>query len=113
MQQDIEGITWNSIQKHLNTFRYALYTTFIRPHLEYDNKAWGSYLLKDVEALESVQKFALRACCKKWVPYMMNRKAVYSYKGDFFQVWMHRIVSKWKSCISHNDIIRTGGFEVL
>lgn len=44
----------------------VLYTTFIRPHLEYANQVWDPYLLKDIEALESVQKFALRACCKRW-----------------------------------------------
>ena len=30
------------------------------------------HLIKDIEALEGVQKFALRACCKKWTtPYDM------------------------------------------
>ena len=27
---------------------------------------WDPYLVKDVELLESVQKFALKVCCKQW-----------------------------------------------
>ena len=36
------------------------------PHLEYCSFVWDPPLVKDQEALESVQKFALRLCCKKW-----------------------------------------------
>ena len=43
-----------------------LYKTFIRPHLEYCSSVWDPYLIKDVEALEKVQRFGLRVCLKKW-----------------------------------------------
>ena len=43
-----------------------LYTSFIRPHLEYACIAWDPYLKKDITALEDVQKFALKMCTKSW-----------------------------------------------
>ena len=38
-----------------------MYSSFIRPHLEYAMAAWDPFLKKDVE---NVQKFALRVCTK-------------------------------------------------
>jgi hypothetical protein len=47
-----------------------LYTTVVRPHLEYAAPVWSPELIKDISKLESVQKFALRVCTKQWnVPY--------------------------------------------
>ena len=47
-----------------------LYKSYIRPHLEYACQVWDPHIKKDIEALEAVQRFALRACCKKWdAPY--------------------------------------------
>ena len=43
-----------------------LYKSFIRPHLEYSSIVWSPYLKGEVEALEKVQKFALRVCTKSW-----------------------------------------------
>ena len=43
-----------------------LYITFIRPHLEYACTVWSSYLQKDIQALENVQKFAFRVCTGQW-----------------------------------------------
>ena len=43
-----------------------LYTSFIRPHLEYACIAWDPYLKKDITAPENVQKFALKMCTKSW-----------------------------------------------
>ena len=43
-----------------------LYTSLVRPHLEYSIEVWNPYLQKDVAALENVQKFVLRVCFKKW-----------------------------------------------
>ena len=43
-----------------------LYVSNIRPHLEYMCQAWDPYLKKDIEMLESVQKFALQVCSKQW-----------------------------------------------
>ena len=43
-----------------------LYVTYIRPHLEYACQVWDPHLKKDIQTIESVQKFALRACTKLW-----------------------------------------------
>ena len=43
-----------------------LYKAYVKPHLDYCSFVWDAPLVKDQEALESVQKFALRLCCKKW-----------------------------------------------
>ena len=44
----------------------ALYVTQVRPHLEYAIPVWDPHLSKDIEALESVQRFASKVCTKKW-----------------------------------------------
>ena len=44
----------------------TLYTAYVRPHLEYCSCVWDPFLQKDVDLLESVQKFALKVCCKQW-----------------------------------------------
>ena len=38
----------------------ALYTTYVRPHLEYCHQAVGPFTRKDVEALEKVQRKTTR-----------------------------------------------------
>ena len=43
-----------------------LYTSNIRPHLEYAVPAWDPHLQSHINALESLQKFALKVCTKKW-----------------------------------------------
>ena len=43
-----------------------LYKAYVKPHLNYCSFVWDPPLVKDQEALESVQKFALRLCCKNW-----------------------------------------------
>ena len=46
---------------HLDpTILKALYTALVRPHLEYANQVWCPYLVKDVEAIENVQRRATR-----------------------------------------------------
>jgi len=37
-----------------------LYTSLVRPHLDYACVVWKSYLLKDIRALEAVQRRANR-----------------------------------------------------
>jgi hypothetical protein len=48
------------------SFRYrdkkifpALYTRYVRPHLEFSSAAWSPYLQKDIDMLETVQKRAV------------------------------------------------------
>ena len=43
-----------------------VYTSYIRPHMEYAVPAWDSHLRSHVHGLESLQKFALKVCCKNW-----------------------------------------------
>ena len=44
----------------------ALYVTQVRPHLEYAIPIWDPHLSKDIEAIESVQRFASKVCTKQW-----------------------------------------------
>ena len=44
----------------------SLYVCLIRPHLEYLGQVWNPHLLKDINKIENVQKFALRLCVKQW-----------------------------------------------
>ena len=47
-----------------------LYVSLVRPLLEYASPAWSPYIIKDINSLESVQKFALKVCLKQWnMPY--------------------------------------------
>ena len=43
-----------------------LYTSTVRPHLEYASQVWNPHLTKHVNQLEQVQKFALKMCLKQW-----------------------------------------------
>ena len=55
-------------QFYLNTSTSSLlklYLSFITPILEYSCQVWHPYLVKDIEKLECVQKFALRLCVKQ------------------------------------------------
>ena len=43
-----------------------LYLSTVRPHLEYASSVWDPYLKQNIEAIEQVQKFALKVCQKDW-----------------------------------------------
>ena len=43
-----------------------LYLTIIRPNLEYASPVWDPYHKTEIEAMESVQRFALKMCLKSW-----------------------------------------------
>ena len=43
-----------------------LYSTLVRPHLEYACEVWSPHLKKDIKKVEQVQKFGLRMCTKRW-----------------------------------------------
>ena len=43
-----------------------LYTSLVRPHLEYASPVWNPYKSKDITMLESVQKFGCKVCTKQW-----------------------------------------------
>ena len=40
--------------------------TLIHPHLEYGIPVWDPHLLKDIIALEEVEKLATKVCVKSW-----------------------------------------------
>ena len=61
------GIIYRQFSSNVdNLDMKRLYTSLVRPHLEYGVEVWNPYLHKDIAALENVQKFALRVCFKKW-----------------------------------------------
>ena len=43
-----------------------LYKAFVRPLLEYGAIIWDPHLIKDIRALESVQRFATKICLRNW-----------------------------------------------
>ena len=43
-----------------------LYTSLVRPHLEYASPVWSPYTIKDIALLENVQKFGCKLCTKQW-----------------------------------------------
>ena len=46
------------------------YVSLVRPHLEHAAPVWNPYLAKNINSLESVQRFALKVCLKQWnTPY--------------------------------------------
>ena len=42
-----------------------LYKTYVRPKLEYNTPVWSPYLLKDVNAIENVQKRFTKIVCRR------------------------------------------------
>ena len=52
---------------------YSNYTSILSGLIfEYSVQVWSPYLLKDIQKLESVQKFALKVCLKKWNSVTVN-----------------------------------------
>ena len=43
-----------------------LYTTFARSLLEYAVPVWDPHLVRDIEDIESVQRFATKVCTRTW-----------------------------------------------
>ena len=43
-----------------------LYLSTVCPHMEYASSVWDPYLKKNIDAIEHVQKFALKVCQKDW-----------------------------------------------
>jgi ribonuclease P/MRP protein subunit RPP40 len=56
----ILGTLKKAFVSRTNDIWKRLYTTYVRPHLEYAIMAWNPYLIKDKDALESVQRRATK-----------------------------------------------------
>ena len=57
----ILGLLYRKFYNHTTSeAMLQLYISLVRPHVEYAATVWSPHLQKDVHALESVQKFALR-----------------------------------------------------
>ena len=55
-----------------------LYTTYVRPKLEYNSPIWNPHLKKDVLKIESVQRsFTRRACLRCGVPFSSYRDRLF------------------------------------
>ena len=63
----IIGLIYRRYYRHTNSGTLIqLYTSLVRPHLEYAAPLWDPHLVHDIHSIESVQKFALRVCSKRW-----------------------------------------------
>ena len=74
-----------------------LYTSLVRPHLEYGAQVWHPHLAKDIYAVENIQKFGLRVCSRQWnttyqdlldlfdLPSLENRR-LYMSLSTFFKI---------------------------
>ena len=65
--RQLVGLLFQQFYKHASTDTICKpYLTIVQPHLEYACEIWDSYLAKDCQMIESVQKFASRVCLKQW-----------------------------------------------
>ena len=61
------GMIYRRFYEHCSTSTLkCLYVALVRPHLEYAVPVWDSHLIKHIDLLEKVQKFALKVCTKSW-----------------------------------------------
>ena len=61
------GLLYRRFHQHSSSSTLIkLYCSFIRPHLEYASVVWNPGLKGENNALENVQKFALRVCTNLW-----------------------------------------------
>ena len=74
----IIGLIYRKFYRFCNTITLRkLYLTLVRPILEYCCHIWDPFLSKDIELLESVQKFAAKVCTKRWhEPYNSLRNSL-------------------------------------
>ena len=83
---------FTNISKELFVF---LYTTYVRPHLEYCVPIWSPYLVRDIEVLEKVQKWAMKLIKGyEKLPYDQRLKSLGIYvlfcrrlRGDLIKVF--------------------------
>ena len=93
----IMGLTRRSFSFLDGDLFKKLYTSFVRPHLEYAIPVWSPHLRKQVKILESVQERAIKSVDsmtnldykerlkKLELPTLELRRQ----RGDMIQVWKH------------------------
>ena len=64
----ILGLIYRNFAKYTSdsTVILKMYKALVRPHLEYAAQVWSPYMVKDIELLEKVQRFALRICSRNY-----------------------------------------------
>ena len=64
----ILGLIYRDFAKYTSdsTVILKMYKALVRPHLEYAAQVWSPYMVKDIELLEKVQRFALRICSRNY-----------------------------------------------
>ena len=66
-----------------------LYKAFVRPLLEHGASVWDPHLVKYIQSIESVQRFATKICLKNWsIPYyerlaLLNLDSLYTRRKCF------------------------------
>ena len=60
------GILYRLFYRHSNPSLFKLYSTLIRPHLEYCTSVWDPSSSATISQLENIQFFALKLCSKNW-----------------------------------------------
>ena len=113
----ILGRILNGLKNHNVEIIKKMYTSLVRPHLEYAVSAWNPYLKKDVDILERVQRRATRSIDGfRNLPYKIRLKrlnlttlATRRRRGDLIQ--MYKIVHKqdtvnWHSNFNNNTTIK-------
>ena len=61
------GMIYRKLYQHSDSRTLLkLYLSIIRPHVEYASPVWDPHHKTEIEAIESVQKFALKMCLKSW-----------------------------------------------
>ena len=78
-----------------------LYTTYVRPKLEYNTSVWSPYLKQNIDKIEKVQenftKFALQRCNIPFVNYKdslkkLNIKSLHHRRVKFDLILMYKII---------------------
>ena len=63
----LTGLIYRRFYQHSNPESLSqMYISLVRPHFEYASQIWNPYKHGEVNALEKIQKFALRMCAKQW-----------------------------------------------
>ena len=64
----ILGLLYRNFAKHTSdpSTISKLYKALVRPQLEYAAQVWSLHMLKDIQMLEKVQRFALRVCSRNY-----------------------------------------------